>query len=148
MADYLSRHSFWKALDKQFDEVFETLSPRISNRKTGWVLDESQHMNIARHPIHFTNNKDGSFKIEFDVPGCGKENLEISYDERTALLTVKSKIEEKKEKDYLSSSHSYMVTINDVDLNSFVAECDKGILTITGKRNTNTGTRKIEISSK
>lgn len=95
----------------------------------------SRFANVARYPIRSQRVEDGTIKVEFDVPGADKDNIEIHYDEESSILSVSSKMEEKSEKGNASSSRvfNYQLTVYDLDSDTIEATCDKGILTIIGK---------------
>jgi HSP20 family molecular chaperone IbpA len=117
-------------VDQAMDEVFggnNTLQPER------W-FSTIETINVARHPISASIQKDNSIRIEFDVPGSSKDDLEISFDEKTKLLKVATKIEKKQDSLYEIRSMSYSYLLEGYDLNTLKAECDKGVLTITIKQ--------------
>lgn len=95
----------------------------------------SRFANVARYPIRSQRSEDGTIRVEFDVPGADKNNIEILYDEESSILSVASKVEEKSKENKITSSRAfnYQLTVYDLDSDSIEATCDKGILTITGK---------------
>jgi len=112
----------------------------------GVSLARPNYSNVARYPIRRLRTDNGTFKVEFDVPGAGKDDIEIHYDEETGILTVSSKTEENSKELETSRTFSYQVSAYDLDTETIEATCDKGILTIIGKPITKQLTRKrIEI---
>lgn len=103
----------------------------------------------AREPIRTQKFDDGSARIEFDVPGADKGDLEIHYDEKSKMITVSSKKENVNDNEKIRSvsrhSYEYKVYLGDIDPSSLEAECDKGMLVVTGKSNEKKAKHKIEI---
>jgi len=98
-----------------------------------WFANLKGDTNIARHPIHTISDANG-VKIEFDVPGSSKEDLEISYDEKTQNLSVSSKVEKKSSSGLEIRSFTYTYWLGEkYDINTLEASCEKGVLTIMAK---------------
>lgn len=124
--------------DRLFEDFF--------NDPWGLSLARPTQSNIGRCPIRRLKTEDGTFKMEFDVPGAGKDDIEIHYDEESGVLSVSSKIDESDEGKETSRTFSYQVTAYDLDAETVEATCDKGILTIIGSPVVKQPTRKrIEI---
>lgn len=121
-------------LDKMMDEAFGEGSLMSSSHllPSSWFSINDHLMNVARHPVHTTTTNEG-VKIEFDVPGSNKEDLEISYDEISKNLTVSSKTEKKSGTNFEVRTFSYSYLLHGYDPNSIEATCDKGVLVITAK---------------
>lgn len=103
----------------------------------------------TREPIRTQKYDDGSARIEFDVPGADKSDLEIHYDEKSKMITVSSKKENiddhKNMKSVTHHSYEYKVYLGDIDPETLEAECNKGMLIVTGKSNEKKAKHKIEI---
>lgn len=107
-----------------------------------------RYNNLARYPIRSMKTDDGTYKFEFDVPGAGKDDIEILYDEDSGILSVSSKMNEssEEEKSVSSRTFSYQISVYDMDSETIEASCDRGILVITGKPITKQASQKrIEI---
>lgn len=89
------------------------------------IQDVSSH-----HPITSQKNEDGSLSLFVEVPGFAKEDLAISYNEDTGLLSIASNSEEKSETTFQKRSISYQYAIKGYDPETIEATCEKGILTI------------------
>lgn len=93
---------------------------------------ENSLVNSAGYPTtpRMVNGDDGTISLYVDVPGYDKEDLSISYNEDTGILSISSKVEEKEETTYEKRTFSYNYSLKGYDPESFEAICDKGILTI------------------
>lgn len=112
----------------------------------GGYLYRPTKSNVGRYPIRRLKTEDESIKLQFDVPGFDKNDIEIIYDEESNVLSVSSKIEEEAEGKNSTRTFSYQVTVYDIDTDTIEAQCDKGILTVTGQPTVKQLTRKrIEI---
>lgn len=123
------------AFDRLFDDMLSPLSlwrePFGGVGLTSSILNDLSSLNKARNPVRKTTLKNGSVKLEFDVPGLAKEDLQVSYE--NDIVEVSSTKKEETENKYSSSSFSYRIWAPDLDVESMDATCDKGVLTLTAK---------------
>lgn len=144
----------YNPLTREFGD-FDNIIDDFFGRNWGSSLtfpnwDKARLANIARYPIRTKKNEDGSLRIEFDVPGLDKNDVEIHYDEDSGILSVSSAAEEKSsDEDSKSTARhtfSYQVSAYDLDSETIEAVVDKGVLTIVGRPIKKQASRKrIEI---
>ncbi|MCD7467443.1 hypothetical protein HAX54_004874 [Datura stramonium] len=139
------RGSLWRRSDPDFaPALFENLRSGLGNA----LLQATENININRlfenlnlNPSQLVgrykeDNK--SYKIRYDVPGLGKEDVKITVED--GILTIKGEHKEEKEEgsdDEFWSSRSYGYYNNSIFLpedakaDEIKAEMKDGVLTIT-----------------
>lgn len=96
----------------------------------------------SRVPIT-ANSKEDILTVKFDVPGFDKDDLEISFNENTKLLTVENLQTGKEE---AKNKIKYTYLLKGYDPETFDASCSKGILIFTAKKHKEkSNTKKILI---
>lgn len=84
---------------------------------------------------------DKAYMLTCDVPGVKKENINISFDNRTLIVTVNQEEDSENKKNYIrkenySAQYSRSYYLADGDSNSIKAKLDNGVLrVIVGKIN-------------
>ena len=84
---------------------------------------------------------DKAYMLTCDVPGVKKENINISFDNRTLIVTVNQEEESEDKKNYIrkenySAQYSRSYYLADGDSNSIKAKLENGVLrVIVGKIN-------------
>ena len=84
---------------------------------------------------------DKAYMLTCDVPGVKKENINISFDNRTLIVTVNQEEESTDKKNYIrkenySAQYSRSYYLADGDSNSIKAKLENGVLrVIVGKIN-------------
>jgi HSP20 family molecular chaperone IbpA len=128
-------------LEDTFNKIFENSNNVFENIPFDPIFSRDWRLgtnltdltNVARYPINSVIDKaDGSIKISFDTPGYNKDELEITYDETSNMLTVVSKTGAKTNiGDYRTFKYAYYLV--GYDLDSLEASCENGVLTIFAK---------------
>lgn len=144
-------------IEEAFDHIFSTNSwipadwPTVPEplRTLRTPFDDAL-VNVARHPVTSRKKEDGSIEVEFDVPGCEKEDLKITFNEDTGILHVASNTIEERTSSTHSSveqrSFSYQFRLSNIDTETISATCEKGVLKVTAAPLVVTpNTRTIEI---
>lgn len=121
------------AFDRLFDDMLSPLSiwrePFGGVGLASSILNDLSFTNKARTPVRKTTLENGALKLEFDVPGLAKEDLQVSYE--NDIVEVSSTKKEETENKYSSVSYSYRIWAPELDVETIEATCDKGVLTLT-----------------
>lgn len=121
------------AFDRLFDDMFNPLSlwrePFGGVGLASSILNDLSFTNKARTPVRKTKLDNGALKLEFDVPGLAKEDLQVSYE--NDIVEISSSKKEETEDRYSSVGYSYRVWAPNLDVETMEAVCDKGVLTLT-----------------
>jgi HSP20 family molecular chaperone IbpA len=83
------------------------------------------------NPVRRETASDGSETVQFDVPGLDKEDIKLRYD--SDILSVQSESKKKSDEGTSTRFISYKIYVPGLDVSSFEATCDKGVLTVTAK---------------
>lgn len=80
-----------------------------------------------------STNADGSISIRLEVPGFGKEDITIEFNEETGTLLIASKTEDTATNTFpLRHSFTYKYGLNTyIDPETIEAVCSKGVLSVS-----------------
>ena len=127
--------SIWK----DFDHFFNT--PLV--RSNG-------HSMTNLVPVDVIENDDG-YKVVVDVPGVGKENMDLSFDkDRLTIRINQSEDRESEEGKYIMKQRkethfSRTLILNGADPETINASLDSGVLTVTMNKREEAVPKRIEI---
>lgn len=121
-------------------DVLELLDDLFYRSPFDWVEQSLESLEMLGSPISFETTKDNtnSIKAVFQVPGYGKEDLEIDYANHT--LVVKDKTKNDNEKHTLCLRARLPRNINPETIK---AECKNGLLTVTAQHKETTSDKQI-----
>lgn len=133
------------ALDRLFDDMLQGPFGLWKEPYRGIrSLDDFSFVNVAQHPVRKKQYDDGKVRVEFDVPGLDKKDLQLNYEDD--ILSVTSKSEEETEQSVSTRSISYKIFAPDLDVETMEATCEKGILVVNASTIKETGNKHtIEI---
>ncbi len=111
--------------------VFDSLFSALHTRKYNFphcLNDVGETFYCSSTPKVEVN--DNSYTINIDVPGIERDNLAIEL--RDNILSISTKKEEKKEREYNERTYSFtFCTPDNVDVSKMNAKMKNGVLTLT-----------------
>lgn len=132
-------------INRLFDDVLQSpFGLRPGPCRSIQSLDNLSFNNVAQHPVRKKQYDDGKIRVEFDVPGLNKKDLQLSYKDDVLLVTSKSK--EETEQSISTRSFNYKIFVPDLDVATIEASCEKGVLVVNACTNiARTNKHTIEI---
>lgn len=120
-----------------FDDWYWPFSSRRRSRPFSLVISEEEP--FFRTPLSNISEDENTFKIDAELPGLDKGDIEISITDGALEIKGEHKEEEKEEKEgelvrreYHTSSYYRCFNLpENIDEESIEASLDKGILTVT-----------------
>ena len=125
MIKLAKQDAFWSA--PFFEGIFEW-DPLLDQIQ---IFEDFTLLNIARHPVKRVRRTDDVIELKFDVPGCAKEDLKVSY--LDDILEVLQTTEKKDEQGLPTSNYAYKVRVSNLNVESLEATCSNGVLTVTAR---------------
>lgn len=120
---FLARDPF--GIDRFFDNFW-------GGRNDWWAPERgfNRALQSTHFPVTSQKNDDGSLSLFVEVPGYDKEDLTISYNEDTGILSIASNQGSNDENQTRKKTFNYQYTMRGYDPETMEATCEKGILTI------------------
>lgn len=136
---FRSRHSMWNAggeLDKEFEKFFDVFSKTDNFAPVCEILDEEK-----------------SFAISLDMPGFGKEDIDIEVKDNHLIVTGERKSASKTEKNNVLRSerrygkYSRVFSLpQNLKIDAIEARYENGVLDIRVPKEEKSQPKKIQIS--
>jgi len=111
-----------------------------------WLPEQITRDTRNVFPISSRKDENGTLSLFIEVPGYDKEDLVITFNQDTSVLSVSSQEETEGEQVAYRKAFNYRYTLKGYDPESLEATCERGILTIKASPYPKTkNLRKIEI---